>query len=103
MAALSQTLPSADKGANQPNVFYDPKSSERFLPYFSRGTRDDLIQRRALEAVLAYWAPSVANNPVSGGYSGRMIEAFGIWTWDARPFHTSQQYGVLMMDCYRFG
>jgi hypothetical protein len=79
-------VPSADKGANQPNVFYDPKSSESFLPYFSKGTRDDLIQRRALEAVLAYWAPSGANNPVSGVYSGRMIEAFGIWTWDARPY-----------------
>jgi hypothetical protein len=25
-------VPSADKGANQPNVFYDPKSSESFLP-----------------------------------------------------------------------
>ena len=79
-------VPSADKGANQPNVFYDPKSSESFLPYFSKGTRDDLIQRRALEAVLAYWAPSGANNPVSGVYSGRMIETFGIWTWDARPY-----------------
>ena len=31
---------------NQPNVFYDPKSSESFLPYFSRGWRDDAIQRR---------------------------------------------------------
>ena len=79
-------VPSADKGANQPNVFYDPKSSESFLPYFSKGTRDDLIQRRALEAVLSYWAPSGANNPTSGVYSGRMIEAFGIWTWDARPY-----------------
>lgn len=79
-------VPSADKGANQPNVFYDPKSSESFLPCFSKGTRDDLIQRRALEAVLAYWAPSGANNPASGVYSGRMIEASGIWTWDARPY-----------------
>ena len=79
-------VPSADKGANQPNVFYDPKSSESFLPYFSKGTRDDLIQRRALEAVLSYWAPSGANNPVSGVYSGRMIETVGVWTWDARPY-----------------
>lgn len=79
-------VPSADKGANQPNVFYDPKSSESFLPYYSRGKRDDLIQRRALEAVMSYWAPSGANNPSSNVYSGRMIEAFGIWTWDARPY-----------------
>lgn len=79
-------VPSIDKGANQPNTFYDPKSSESFLPHYSKGTRDDLIQRRALEAVLAYWAPSDANNPLSGVYGGRMIETSGIWTWDARPY-----------------
>ena len=38
--------PAVDKGANQPSVFPDPKSSEGGLPYFSNGTRDDLIQRR---------------------------------------------------------
>ncbi len=41
--------PSVDKGSNQPNVFYDPKSSESALPYFSDGTSDYLIQRRYLE------------------------------------------------------
>ena len=45
--------PAVDKGANQPSVFPDPKSSERVLPHFSTGKRDDLIQRRYLEAVLA--------------------------------------------------
>src|SRR5690606_28283230 len=42
--------PAVDKGANQPNVFVDPKSSESAVPYFSRGTRDDLMQRRYLRA-----------------------------------------------------
>ena len=42
--------PAVDKGANQPNVFHDPKSSESFLPYFSSGGRDDFIQRRYLQA-----------------------------------------------------
>jgi hypothetical protein len=79
-------VPSVDKGANQPNVFYDPKSSESFLPYYSRGTRDDLIQREALKAVLSYWATSGSRNPVSTIYGGRMIEAIGVWTWDARPY-----------------
>ena len=27
--------PAVDRGPNQPNVFYDPKSAESFLPYFS--------------------------------------------------------------------
>ena len=56
--------PAIDKGANQPNVFYDPKSSESALPYFSGGGRDDLMQRRFLEAHAAFWAEA-ANNPVS--------------------------------------
>jgi hypothetical protein len=81
-----------DKGANQPSVFPDPKSSENHLPYFSNGSRDDLIQRRLLEAVLtsfdsAYGA-TLARNPVSAVYGGRMIDASAIhlWTWDARPY-----------------
>ncbi len=37
--------PAVDKGANQPNVFVDPKSSETALPYYSRGSRDDVMQR----------------------------------------------------------
>jgi hypothetical protein len=79
--------PAVDRGPNQPNVFYDPKSAESFLPYFSRGWRDDAVQRRFLEAALGYWAEP-ANNPVSGVYSGRMIATAetAAWTWDARPF-----------------
>jgi hypothetical protein len=46
--------PAIDKGANQPNVFYDEKSSESALPYYSDGTRDDLIQRRYIEALLGH-------------------------------------------------
>ena len=42
--------PAVDKGANQPSVFPDPKSAEAGLPHFSSGGRDDLIQRRYLEA-----------------------------------------------------
>ena len=84
--------PAVDKGANQPSVFPDPKSSENAQPYFSTGARDDLIQRRYLEVLLATFDPSfgatTANNPVSAVYGGRMVDASAIhlWTWDARPF-----------------
>lgn len=79
--------PAADKGANQPNVFYDPKSSESFLPYYSNGERDDLIQRRFLEAHLKFWSDA-ANNPVSAVYAAPMVDTANIylWTWDARPY-----------------
>ena len=33
--------PAIDRGTNQPNVFFDPKSSESFTPHFSWGWRDD--------------------------------------------------------------
>ena len=81
-----------DKGANQPSIFPDPKSSESGLPYFSTGTRDDLIQRRMLEAVLQSFDPALGAtttcNPVSTVYGGRMLDASAIhlWTWDARPY-----------------
>ncbi len=79
--------PAVDKGANQPNVFLDPKSSESVAPYFSSGARDDLIQRRYIETLYAYWsAPGV--NPVSPVYGGPMLDLgrSHVWTWDARPF-----------------
>ncbi|BCW89934.1 hypothetical protein sos41_31020 [Alphaproteobacteria bacterium SO-S41] len=80
-------FPAVDKGANQPNVFYDPRSSESALPYFSSGVRDDLAQRSALEALLGYWRDP-ARNPVSSVYGEAMIAAghAHVWAWDVRPF-----------------
>ena len=70
--------PAIDKGPNQPNVFYDPKSSESAVPYFSNGKRDDLIQRRYLEAMYQYWRDN----------GGAMVDPSNmfVWTWDARPY-----------------
>ncbi len=91
---LTETgCPAVDRGANQPNVFPDPKSSESAAPYFSRGFRDDLIQARALEAVLSHFDPALPGhvegaNPVSPVYGGRMVDParVHVWAWDARPF-----------------
>jgi len=79
--------PSIDRGTNQPNVFFDPKSSESFVPYFSRGWRDDAIQRAYLEATYLWWS-AAANNPVSSVYGERMVHVpeCAAWTWDARPY-----------------
>lgn len=89
--------PAVDKGANQPNVFPDPKSSESTSPYYSTGHPDDAIQRRFLEAHLTYWQETgkeavqlsdQSRNPRSSVYGGPMIDisTLHIWTWDARPF-----------------
>ncbi|MFC7053809.1 glycoside hydrolase/phage tail family protein [Hansschlegelia quercus] len=78
--------PAVDRGANQPNVFVDAKSSESGLPHFSSGRRDDVGQRAALTAQLTHWADP-ENNPVSALTSAPMIDVARIylWTWDARP------------------
>ncbi|MEL7057708.1 MAG: glycoside hydrolase/phage tail family protein [Pseudomonadota bacterium] len=67
-------IPAVDKGTNAPNVFVDPKSSESALPFYSNGTRDDLIQRRALAAALPYWQTQP------------FIEQVLVWAWDGRPW-----------------
>jgi hypothetical protein len=74
-----------DRGGNAPNLFQDPKSAESALPPFSTGARDDRMQRRALEAVLAHFAGGDAN-PVSAVYSGPMLAGADAWCWDARPY-----------------
>ena len=85
--------PAVDKGANQPNVFPDRKSSEDARPYFSSGAPDGLAPRQFLRAHLGWWRPDApgfleANNPPSSVYDGRMVDAgrLYLWTWDARPF-----------------
>lgn len=85
--------PAADKGANQPNVFVDPKSSETALPYYSSGVRDDLMQRRYILAIISGFDPEGEDyveglNPVSNVYGGRMVdcERIFVYCWDARPY-----------------
>ncbi|RID91408.1 host specificity protein [Gemmobacter lutimaris] len=76
-----------DKGANQPNRFLDPKSSESVLPRASTGRRDDLMQMHYLLAFHEYWADPV-HNPRSALYDGRMLDTARshVWAWDARPY-----------------
>lgn len=76
-----------DKGANQPSVMINGKSSTSALPWFSNGRRDDLIQRRVLEAQIGYWSDA-SKNPVSAVYGRAMIDMAecAVTSWDARPF-----------------
>ena len=76
-----------DKGANQPNKFLDPKSSESLLPRYSNGLRDELMQRQYLRAVHAHWTDP-AHNPLSEVYGAPMLDMSRalVWAWDARPY-----------------
>ncbi len=85
--------PAIDKGANQPNVFVDPKSSESHFPYFSSGARDDAVQASFLAAHQRHWDEShpgfdAAKNPASNVYAGRMVDHDNthLWAWDVRPY-----------------
>jgi len=85
--------PAIDKGANQPNVFVDPKSSESARPYYSTGTRDDLIQRLYLRALIegldAAHPGYIENaNPTSALYGAPMVDLdhVYVYAWDARPY-----------------
>jgi uncharacterized protein (TIGR02217 family) len=103
---LEYGIPAVDKGTNEPNVFFDAKSSESATPYWSIWApapdlsylplRDDTIQAVAMEAIYEYWNVDGANATVGGL---PMINwAFSCaWNWDARPFPTfpieSQNWG----------
>ncbi len=74
-------FPSVDGAANQPNVFYDPTSSESFYPRGSKGRIDFQAQREALNATLEY----LEDRTQEAGNSELVPRRF-IWTWDGRPF-----------------
>ena len=65
-----------DKGGNQPNTFFDPKSDESRFPYFSDGRRNDYVQRLYTEAMLTHFAEDGLVDPAN----------MFVWTWDARPY-----------------
>ena len=86
-------VPAVDKGANAPNMFPDPKSGEGGFPPFSSGARDDLVQARALEAIISGFDPArvgfdAGRNPVHPVSGIRMVDPARIfvWNWDTRPF-----------------
>ncbi|MGH6922561.1 MAG: baseplate multidomain protein megatron, partial [Propylenella sp.] len=84
--------PAIDKGANQPNVFYDPKSAQSAVPYYSSGARDDVQQRAYVDAYQRFFDAAHpefdGSNPVSSVYGGRMADPahLTLWAWDARPY-----------------
>ncbi len=82
-----------DKGANQPNIFSDPKSVQSGLPFYSNGNRDDFMQRQYLQAFHSYFDRfaehyQAGSNPVSVLTGQAMVDSTHIfdYSWDARPY-----------------
>jgi hypothetical protein len=97
--------PAVNKGPNQPNVFYDPKSSESFFPYYSNGIRDDAVQRAYIEALTGYFTPgqtgwAEANNPISAVDGRRMVDHTRIYVycWDARFYPAFPELDAVWAD-----
>ncbi len=77
---------SIDGATNQPNVFYDPASSEGTLPRHSRGQPSLAAQRRGIAATEAFWQNSA------------MVQQRFYWTWDARPYPYYPALGDIWSD-----
>jgi hypothetical protein len=98
-------VPAVDKGPNGPNVFPDPKSSESAAPPHSTGARDDLVQARALEAILSRFDPALEGheagmNPYDAAGLRRMVDPSHVyvWAWDARPFPAFPDFAEVWAD-----
>ena len=87
-------VPAVDKGANAPNVFPDPKSSECGYPAVLRRRPRRSRPARGLEAILSRFDPALAGHPagdesgLASSMAGRMVDPghVFVWAWDARPF-----------------
>jgi hypothetical protein len=91
-------FPACDKATNQPNVFFDPKSSGSATPYWSiwdpipgggfAPRRDDTLAELALQAVYEYWNVDGRNETSTAGVVMVDFACSCAWAWDARPFPT---------------
>ncbi len=89
-------FPTVDRCTNQPNVFFDPKSSESFTPFWSawdgadgagyRPRQDDRLAQLALQAVYEYWNTDGRNLTSTAGVAMVETTFMAAWNWDARPF-----------------
>ncbi len=107
IAFIEYGYPATDRATNQPNVFFDAKSSESATPYWSiwrpkpgggyAPQRDDTIASLALQAMHEYWTSDGNNETSAAGVPLLQFALSCVWNWDARPFPTfpilSSQWG----------
>lgn len=97
-------FPTCDRCTNQPNVFFDPKSSESFTPFWSiweamegggrRPRRDDVLASLAHDAIVEYWTVDGNNVRSPSGLPMIDVTFMAAWNWDARPFPIFPQSNV---------
>ncbi len=105
---LEYGAPSVDKATNQPNVFFNPNSTESKTAYWScwdsapnqalRPRRDDTLSSLALDSIYEYWNAD-GNNATVGGVVMIQFAFCCAWNWDARPFPTFPLMSNIWGDC----
>ena len=98
IALVEYGIPACDRATNQPNVFFDPKSSGSATPYWSiwdpipggglAPRRDDTLAELALQATYEYWNVDGRNETSAAGILMVDFACSCAWAWDARPFPT---------------
>jgi hypothetical protein len=86
-----------DRCTNQPNVFFDAKSTESDTPFWAvwdsadgasfLPRRDDLLAALGLQAIYDYWTGG-KNETSASGVPMILTPFCCAWNWDARPFPT---------------
>lgn len=91
-------VPAIDKSTNQPNVFFDVKSSESALPYFSSGVRDEDIQKLAIIAFIEKWT-EITNEETN--FVDMSLSS--VWAYDMRPWPSFPVDSTTWGDTENFG
>ncbi|MEO1563897.1 MAG: glycoside hydrolase/phage tail family protein [Pseudomonadota bacterium] len=77
--------PAVRNGANEPNIFPDPKTDQAQLPQYSDGSYDPVMQEAYLVATHNHFVQNNRIHPDTGVSMMRTDRMFA-WTWDARPW-----------------
>jgi hypothetical protein len=89
---LEYGFPTSDRSANQPNIFFNPRSVSGGAPFWSvwNAARtaplvDDSLTLIALQAVWEYWTVEGRNETSATNLPMIATDLMFAWCWDARP------------------
>ena len=98
IAFIEYGFASCDRATNQPNIFFNPATSQSGTAYWSiwdpsassaggyAPRYDDVLPTLALQAVYEYWVTDGNNMTSAGGVPMVQTAFMSAWNWDARPF-----------------
>ncbi|QGM45838.1 baseplate megatron protein TIM-barrel domain-containing protein [Methylocystis heyeri] len=89
---LEYGFPTSDRSANQPNIFFNPRSVSGGTPFWSVWNAaktaplvDDSLTLIALQAIWEYWTVDGRNETSATNLPMIATDLMFAWCWDARP------------------